>query len=150
MTDVGLVLFKLQRLAEQIELVRQRRPDDPEILESDLVLRDALALALLVAIQEVIDIAYHICADEGWGVPDSHAGAMDLLAAHGVFDAALATRLSAVARVRNRIAHGYATVDQRRLWSELPAGLTDLEACSRAVADWLGPRTDPEPGGNRA
>ena len=32
-----------------------------------LVLRDALALAFMVAVQEAIDIAYHIVADEGLG-----------------------------------------------------------------------------------
>jgi uncharacterized protein YutE (UPF0331/DUF86 family) len=78
MTDIGLVLRKLQRLREQIALVRSRRPAAPEALATDLLLRDAMALALMVALQETIDIAYHIVADEGWGVPDSHRAAFDL------------------------------------------------------------------------
>lgn len=45
MTDVGLVLAKLARLAQQIALVRARRPAAPETLATDLVLCDALALA---------------------------------------------------------------------------------------------------------
>jgi uncharacterized protein YutE (UPF0331/DUF86 family) len=106
MTDVGLVLYKLQRLKEQIALVRARRPAAPEVLSTDLVLRDAMALALMVALQEVIDIAYHIVADEGWGVPDSHRAAFDLLAARGVLDRELADRVASAASLRNRIAHG--------------------------------------------
>ena len=137
MTDVGLVLHKLQRLNENIALVRQRRPPAADRLAADLVLRDAMALALLVAVQEAIDIAYHLAADEGWGVPDSHAAAFDMLASQGVLDADLAGRVTSVARVRNRIAHGYASVDHTRLWHELPDGLDALEAFARNVAAWL-------------
>ena len=137
MTDVGLVLHKLERLREQVALVRARRPSAPEALSTDLVLRDAMALALLVALQEAIDIAYHVVADEGWGVPDSHSAAFDLLAARGVIDVALAQRVSSAARVRNRIAHGYVSIDHTRLWHELPEGLAALDAFSRAIAAWL-------------
>ena len=141
MTDIGLVLHKLQRLREYVELVRARRPATPEELETNALLRDAMALALLVAVQEAIDIAFHIAADEGWGVPDSHAAAFDLLAAHDVIAQELAGRVTMVARVRNRIAHGYASVDQARLWTELPDGLRDLDAFAAAIASWL-----PDPG----
>jgi uncharacterized protein YutE (UPF0331/DUF86 family) len=137
MTDIGLVLHKLQRLREQVDCARERRPEDVETLSTDLVLRDALSLALLVAIQTAVDIAYHLAADEGWGVPGSHAAAFELLADHGVVDTELAGALTGIARVRNRIAHGYASVDHRRMWAELPSGLDALDAFARHVAAWL-------------
>jgi uncharacterized protein YutE (UPF0331/DUF86 family) len=126
-------------LKEQAKLVRERRPAVADALASDTVLRDALALALLVAVQETIDIAYHIVADEGWGLPDSHAAAFQLLASNSVLDADLAARVTAIARVRNRIAHGYASVDHARLWAELPDGLATLTEFAAAVARWLPP-----------
>lgn len=137
MTDAGLVLHKLQRLKEQVALTRARRPPAADVLSVDLVLRDALALAFMVALQEAIDIAYHIVADEGWGVPDSHRAAFDTLAAHGVLAPDLATELSAAASMRNRIAHGYALIDHQRLWRELPDGLRVLDAFAAVVAAWL-------------
>lgn len=137
MTDAGLVLHKLQRLKEQAALTRARRPVVADVLSQDLVLRDALALAFIVAVQEAIDIAYHIVADEGWGIPDSHRGAFDLLAARRVVTAHLATELSAAASIRNRIAHGYAAGDHQRLWHELPGGIRALEEFAAAVAAWL-------------
>ena len=137
MTDVGLVLLKLQRLREYVALARDRRPSDAANLVADLVLRDALALALLVAVQEAIDVAYHITADEGWGVPDSHAAAFDLLRDRKVLGAELARRLQGICRIRNRIAHGYASVDHARMWSELPDGLDALDAYAASVAAWL-------------
>jgi uncharacterized protein YutE (UPF0331/DUF86 family) len=91
----------------------------------------------MVALQEAIDIAYHIVADEGWGIPDSHRAAFDTLTAHGVLAPALATELSAAASMRNRIAHGYASVDHQRLWQELPNGLRALDAFGAAIAAWL-------------
>jgi uncharacterized protein YutE (UPF0331/DUF86 family) len=143
MTDIGLVLHKLQRLKEQIALVRARRPTAPEVLSADLVLRDAMALALMVALQEVIDIAYHIVADEGWGVPDSHRAAFELLATRGVLDVELASRVASAASLRNRIAHGYASVEHERIWRELPEGLEALDAFVAAIAAWL-PPPDPQ------
>jgi uncharacterized protein YutE (UPF0331/DUF86 family) len=44
--------------------------------------------------------------------------------------------------MRNRIAHGYASVDHQRLWRELPDGLRALEAFGAAVTAWL---PTPEP-----
>ena len=84
-----------------------------------------------------VDIAYHLSADEGWGVPDSHTKALDLLAVNDVIDRDLATRITGVARVRNRLARGYASVDHERLWRELPDGLDALDAYAAAIAAWL-------------
>lgn len=145
MTDAGLVLHKLQRLKEQVALTRARRPAAADVLTRDLVLRDAIALAFMVALQEAIDIAYHVVADEGWGLPDSHRAAFDSLAAHDVIADHLANELSAAAGMRNRIAHGYASVDHHRLWRELPNGLRVLEEFAAAVAAWL-----PAPDSRRA
>jgi hypothetical protein len=65
-----------------VTVTRARRPAAADVLSEDHVLRDALALAFMVARQEAIDIACHVVADEGWGIPDSHRAAFELLAAH--------------------------------------------------------------------
>ena len=57
MTDVILVLHKLQRLKAQVALTRSRRPASAAVRSEDAVLRDATALAFMVALQEAIDIA---------------------------------------------------------------------------------------------
>ncbi|MCC7541043.1 MAG: DUF86 domain-containing protein [Deltaproteobacteria bacterium] len=141
MTDVELVLLKLSRLRDFVQLARSRRPPSAEQLEADLERRDALALAVLVAAQEAVDVAYHVASDEGWGLPDSHGAAFDLLVAHGVLDVEIANAVRQVVRVRNRIAHGYASIDHARIWHELPEGLDALERYAAAVARWLPPIT---------
>jgi uncharacterized protein YutE (UPF0331/DUF86 family) len=72
-TDAGLVLHKLGVLREHVARARRRRPTSAELLRGDVDRQDALAMSLLVAIQEAVDVAFHIIADEQWGVPSSYA-----------------------------------------------------------------------------
>lgn len=139
MTDRSIVLQKLAVLRDHVGRVRRRRPDAPERLADDLDLQDAIALSLLVAIQEAVDVAFHIVSDEGWGVPASYGDGFGLLATHGVIDAALAARMAQAAGLRNRIAHGYAGVDATRLWGEIPDGLATLDAYVAAIARFVPP-----------
>ena len=41
------------------------------------------------------------------------------------------------ALARNRLAHGYATVDVERIWNEVPAGAAALETFTDAIAAGL-------------
>ena len=141
MTDPVLVLRKLATLREHLERVRRRRPVSVEALRTDVDLQDALAMSLLVAVQEAIDVAFHLLADEGWGTPDSYAEGFAMLARRGVIDVALSDALARVVSVRKRLAHGYATLDVDRLWAEVPAGLEALDRYASAIARFLPPAT---------
>lgn len=134
MTDRLIVLKKLAMLREHAGRVRRRRPASCEVFEADIDIQDAVALSFLVAVQEANDIAMHLAADEGWGLPGSYAEAFELLARNHVVTAEHARELAAVASVRNRIAHGYASVDPGRFWAELPAGLDALDRYVEAIA----------------
>jgi len=138
-TEAALVLNKLSTLRDHVERVRRRRPASAEMLRSDVDVQDALAMSLLVAIQEAVDIAFHISADEEWGIPGSYADAFHVLARHRVIDTPLADELARTVAVRHRIAHGYAAVDLDRLWAELPAGLGALDRYAAAVARFVAP-----------
>jgi uncharacterized protein YutE (UPF0331/DUF86 family) len=138
MTDIELVLRKLATLQDHLQRARRRLPETIEVLTVDQDLQDALSMSLLVAIQEALDIAFHVAADEGWGIPGSYAESFEILARHGVLDGALAQGMAGAAGLRNRIAHGYATLDLPRLWAELPQGLDLLERYAQAIATFLG------------
>ena len=143
MTDSELVIQKLAVLRDHLARSRRRRPVEVDRLRDDVDLQDSLSLSVLVAIQEAIDIAFHIVSDEGWGAPASYAESFDLLQRHGVIDAALARVLSGAVGLRNRVAHAYATLDIERLWAELPAGLDALERYAQAIATFLPPLVPP-------
>jgi uncharacterized protein YutE (UPF0331/DUF86 family) len=136
-TDTAIVSQKLTSLTEHLGWARRRRSGTLDALRADIDLQDALALSLLVAIQDAVDAAFHILADEGWGVPSSYAESFEMLARHGVIDPTLASDMAAAAGLRNRIAHGYASLDVTRLWNEMPAGLDALERYAAAIARFV-------------
>jgi uncharacterized protein YutE (UPF0331/DUF86 family) len=138
-TNRVLVLRKLAALREHAANARARRPASEGPLRSDAVLRDALALSVLVAIQEAIDIAFHVATDEGWGVPATFAESFDLLAGHGVLDEGVARAMAAASALRNRIAHSYASVDVDRFWRELPTGLDAIDRFADGILRFVGP-----------
>ncbi|MDO8349032.1 MAG: DUF86 domain-containing protein [Planctomycetota bacterium] len=138
LTDAAIVLRELTTLHEHAERLRRRRPARAEDLRHDIDLQDALSMSLLVAVQAALDVALHIASDEGLGVPATYAEGFRMLADHGVIDQETSSRLGAMAALRNRIAHGYASVDFERIWTELPAGLDALAAFASAVARRLG------------
>jgi uncharacterized protein YutE (UPF0331/DUF86 family) len=143
MTNAVLVLAKLTTLREHVDRMERRRPSDSATLHRDIDRQDALSLSLLVALQEAADISLHIASDEGWGIASSYADAFGLLARRGVIDQDLAGRMAAIARLRNRIAHGYGSLDVERLWQETPAGVHTLRAFAAAIAAYLAPPSEP-------
>jgi uncharacterized protein YutE (UPF0331/DUF86 family) len=137
LTDISLVSRKLAVMQEHVRRLTERRPTDASVLASDLLLQDAIAMSLLVAVHEALDIALHIASDEGWELAATSREAFTVLARHGVIDSALAASIAAPAHLRNRIAHGYASIDVERLWTELPAGIAALTAYAAAIAVFI-------------
>jgi uncharacterized protein YutE (UPF0331/DUF86 family) len=137
-TDPGVVFRRITSLREQVARMRRRRSEDRALFAADVDRQDALGMSLLVAVQDALDIALHIASDEKLGVPASYADAFALLESRGVIDAPLARQLAGMTALRNRIAHGYASVDMERLWSELPDWMEALARFSAAVAEYLG------------
>jgi uncharacterized protein YutE (UPF0331/DUF86 family) len=70
-------------------------------------------------------------------VSPSYAESFTLLAERGVLDRALSQRMASTVKVRNIIAHGYASLQPERLWRDLPAGLQALEEYATAVARYF-------------
>jgi uncharacterized protein YutE (UPF0331/DUF86 family) len=136
-TDVNLVLAKLAALNEQVARMERRRASDLEAFRQDVDRQDALAMSLLVALQEAADIALHVASDAGWGVAPSYAESFQRLAQHGVIEASLAASLATIASLRNRVAHGYATMDFERLWRETPLGIEAFRQYAAQVASFL-------------
>jgi uncharacterized protein YutE (UPF0331/DUF86 family) len=137
-TNVALVARKLAILEDHLGRLRQRRPAVVDVFKTDTLLQDAVALGVLVVVQEAIDIALHLASDEGWELAASYREAFTVLERHGILDAALSAELAAAAQLRNRIAHGYASLDAERLWNELPSGIAAFSAFAGKVAAFVG------------
>ena len=137
MRNADLVARKLTILGEHVARLRRRRPVSAEAMLADVDLQDAISLSVLVVVQEATDIALHMISDEGWGAAASYREGFETLAAHRVIAPDLARQLGGAVAVRNRIAHGYASVDFERLWAELPAAIDAFESFAQAIAAWV-------------
>lgn len=107
------------------------------MFRADLVVQDAIAMSILVIVQEAMDIALHIASDEGWPLATTYREAFTVLEQHGVLASQLVGSVVGTARLRNRIAHGYGTVDVEKIWHELPKGIATFEAFAAAIAAFL-------------
>lgn len=96
--------------------------------------RDLALFYLFLAIQECIDLAAHWVADAGWTPPDEAGSTFDILAEHGAIERPTADALRKAVGLRNRIAHGYAMVDYRRVQAESTEGIPALRSFLTAVA----------------
>lgn len=125
--DPDILRRKTEQVLHHVSRLRARgRLDGEEVAESEdlwnLVLMD-----LQQAIQGCIDLAVHVCMDEGIGAPAGPAAAFDLLAKAGRIDANLATRLAGAAGLRNLIVHRYGDLDVGSVLHVVEHDLGDLE-----------------------
>jgi uncharacterized protein YutE (UPF0331/DUF86 family) len=110
----------------------------PDEFVADRRGRDLALFYLFLAIQECIDLAAHWVAGEGWAPPDDAGSTFDVLAERGVIERSVADGLRAATGLRNRIAHGYAMLDYRRVQEESRAGVRPLRVFLDAVASAAG------------
>jgi uncharacterized protein YutE (UPF0331/DUF86 family) len=135
MVEVAIVLRKVAELRRYTADVRVRVQVDSTRFEADEELHDLAGFHLMLALQNAVDLAFHLVADQGRGVPGSQREAFEVLAREGTIDAGLARALAEAASLRNRIAHQYGTLDWRRLLIEAPRHLDALERFAARVAE---------------
>jgi uncharacterized protein YutE (UPF0331/DUF86 family) len=138
-------MVKLEFVARKIATANSRLEQVDELLEpklgafvADLRGRDLTAFYLQLAIQDCIDLASHWVAEAGWPPPEDAGSAFDTLADRDVISRDLATFLRDAVSLRNRIAHGYATVDHERLYKEARDGTPRLKQFLAKIADAAG------------
>ena len=119
----------LARIEEAREPGRGLRPVDVE---------DIVVLNLQRVVQAVIDLASHVVATEGLGLPDSVSGSFTLLENEGMIGAELAERLRKMVGFRNIVVHHYETIDPVIVEAILEKHLGDLRELSRIVVDHFG------------
>lgn len=141
MTQVELVRDKVRRLLHVGELLRTSLPDRPEALGSNEDVLHLVAFRVYLGLQEALDLASHVIADEGWGPAASLREHFEILARHGVLQPALAQALADGVKVRNLIGHAYGDVDPVKLHGAaalLPALLSDFCAQVLGYAESTG------------
>ena len=111
MVQIELVRDKIRRLRETVAALRSALPAEAGSLTGRDA-RDLVSFRVYLGVQEAIDVASHVIADEGWGPAPSLRDHFTILAARGVLEHELAETLAASVKIRNLIGHdthfGYA------------------------------------------
>src|SRR5512134_1694178 len=108
MVDRDLVLAKIEtldRCLARIEGTQRRAGLDP------LDRQDITVLNLQRAVQAMLDLAAHVVAREGLGVPDELAASFELLKRAGILGDDLADRMRRMTGFRNVAVHEYRKLD---------------------------------------
>jgi len=135
--DRDVVTAKLSIIERCLSRIAEvRGPRRGTLLPLDV--EDITSLNLQRAVQAAMDLASHVVAAEGYGTPDSTAGAFALLEEHRVLDPELSRRLKKMVGFRNIAIHEYQTVDPAVLASILDRHLGDLLAFGHRVVDAFG------------
>ncbi len=130
--DTEVIRRHLAALREALSNLRRHVGRDAQALRSDADLRWIVERGLQLCIQNVLDIATHLCATAGLDAPD-YATAIDRLAELSVLPAAFAARLRSIAGFRNILVHGYLQVDLGILERVLNERLGELEEFAACV-----------------
>lgn len=129
---------RLARIACEIDIIEEMRPEHVEqYLSSDFrVEHAALEHHIFIALQAVVDIAAHIVASQGYGVPGTYREAVVKLGREHIIDGQLAESLADAAGLRNAIAHAYLELDQERVFSALWK-TDELKRFAASVWEWV-------------
>lgn len=137
MVDPERVHERLSRLEPLLTLLDEVRASGEQAYLGVAHTKLATQRALQLALQICIDVGAHLIAELGLPPPDDYRGVFSRLEEAEILDADLAGRLRRAAGLRNLLVHGYAEVDDRKVWVAL-AGLDDLrdyaEAVNRAIS----------------
>lgn len=133
-----LLLRKAILARDRIEKLRRALPTEPEAVSRDERLEAFLSFHLFLLVQDLVDLAAHVVAARGLGVPASQRELFRALESAGLVSSDTARAMAALASLRNRIAHSYGDLDPVRMVREAPIGLGHAERFLAEIASVLG------------
>lgn len=132
MIEQDVIFAKIGNIQNCLRRIQQTTNLDPNRLDN-FDAQDIFALNLQRAVQAAIDLAAHIVASEGLGLPDSLRDHFRLLQQAGIISPALTEKMIAMVGFRNIAVHNYQKLDLDILKSILQHNLGDLETFCRAI-----------------
>ena len=137
MPDKDVVMGKIAIIQRCLKRIKEITHLDPESLD-DIDKQDIFVLNLQRAVQAVIDLATHIVASEGLGLPNSIKDNFNLLYEGKIIHRELAKRMEGMVGFRNIAVHNYQSLNGEILKSILGEQLADLEEFYATVLEYFG------------
>ncbi len=132
MIDPDIIYAKVGTIHKCLERIRQVTQLEPSRL-NDIDVQDIFVLNLQKAIQAAIDLAAHVIAVEGLGLPTTLRENFTLLQRANILSPDISSQMTSMVGFRNLAVHEYEVLDVEVLRSILQHHLSDLEAYSRMI-----------------
>ena len=130
MVNQDVVFEKIKQIQNCLKRIHAKTKNGPQSLD-DMDVQDIFVLNLQRAVQRTIDLAAHVIADEGLGLPSELKENFKLLEEHKIISAMLSQKLQHMVGFRNIAVHDYSAIDPEILKSILKSilknNLKDLE-----------------------
>lgn len=104
-----VVLNKVETIRRCIRRIEEVYQKDPENLK-DYTKQDSIILNIQRACEAAIDLAMHLIAEAGLGLPQSSREAFDILEKNDIIASPLTERLKAMVGFRNIAVHDYQAI----------------------------------------
>ena len=132
MVEEDLVYEKVRNIQNCLKRIRDVTHHDPNSLDN-LDVQDIFTLNLQRAIQSALDLASHVVASEGLGLPENLKENFVLLGKSKIISKEQAKHMENMVGFRNIAVHEYQKLDVNVLKSILQHNLKDLEEFYSAV-----------------
>ncbi len=137
MIDPQATQALLQTLSEYTEDLRTYQQLSRDEVVADRNYQSMIRYALQTAIRCVIDIANHLLIGGDLEQPSDSRSAILGLGRYDILPQDFAQELAGMSGLRNVIVHRYMTVDDELIYQFLQRCVTDFEAFSQHIVDYL-------------
>lgn len=126
--NLSRIREKVAEVKENLQVLREySHQDSAAFLSNKEVVRSA-RYAFIVMIEASSNIASHLCARILSKSPDSYAECFLILGENDLIDKDLSLRLGKMAGFRNLLVHGYAEVDDNKMFAIMNNNLADIDS----------------------
>ncbi|MEN6467894.1 MAG: DUF86 domain-containing protein [Smithella sp.] len=136
MPDKDVILAKVASIQKCLRRIREITDLKPDTLD-DINKQDIFVLNLQRAVQSAIDLAAHIIASEGLGMPDTIKDNFVKLEQAGILNKDLSQKMQSMAGFRNIAIHDYQAINVEILKTILARHLKDLEDFYTGILEYF-------------
>ncbi|NLL52162.1 MAG: DUF86 domain-containing protein [Peptococcaceae bacterium] len=130
--DKDVLLNKTAIIERCIKRINEEYNNDPSSL-NNITKQDSIILNIQRACEASIDLAMHVIAEKGLGIPQYSRDAFDMLASEHIIEKDLANILKAMVGFRNIAVHNYQELKLSVVKQIIEHNLKDLLHFSRVL-----------------
>lgn len=124
---------KLARIQDDVRALREAHDITWAVFQQDIRARAFVERYLHLAIEEVLDVAQHLIAENKWREPVSYRDVFTVLAENNALPQEDFSRFQDMASLRNLLVHAYEKVDLEVVFGIFKGRLDDFDRFDRHV-----------------